>query len=323
MLSRSSSTNSLAGAACVAFVFAASAGIGDAFTLCVPPHACSSHSVAANRKPPASAEPCGGHRGACHRAGSAWSDNRLRMRYSKWDNLVDEDEYEDDEGNSRVPADMKYVLPNIKRQADTFEALYGMADESLISDVWLQSPADDEAFFVGRVARVSDVSPERAIDRQYPLIERHGWALRPIDLHPQRGPFVVYYAPGNSVDEVKLGQDPSIRLTRIEEDAVLQGGGSASIRTIEVGFQGAGYDATDEEAYRVDMTSWQEEGGDGTNVLIDEELKDFAIPATTEEDAAMQEKVDKLLESSKDIEKFFDDPAFTEFMDSAFPKENK
>ena len=122
------------------------------------------------------------------------------------------------------------------------------------------------------------------------------------------------------MDDVKLGQDPSIRLTRIEEEAVRQG---ASVRTIEVGFQGAGYDATDEEAYRVDMASWQEDIGDDADVLIDEELKDFAIPATAEDDAAMQRKVDKLLESSQDIEKFFDDPAFSEFMDSAFPKENK
>lgn len=296
----SSSTNGLVGAAaCVALVLASCSISCDAFSVCAPN---------AYSRPAGAAAPA--H--ICH------------LSSSKWDNLIDEDDDDDiDEGGSRVPADMKYVLPNIKRQADTFEALSGMDDANLISDVWLQSPADDEAFFVGKVARVSDVSPERAIDRQYPLIERHGWALRPIELHPQRGPFIVYYAPGNSVDDVKLGQDPSIRLTRIEEEAVRQGGGSASVRTIEVGFQGAGYDATDAEAYRVDMTSWQEDIGDDADVLIDEELKDFAIPATAEDDAAMQRKVDKLLESSQDIEKFFDDPAFSEFMDSAFPKENK
>ena len=300
-----SNTDGLAAAACVALAFAACSGKCDAF--CALPHASNSH-------------PAAGAAAATH----ARINFAPHLSSSKWDNLVDEDDDDEiEEGSSRVPADMRYVLPNIKRQADTFEALCGMGDPSLISDVWLQSPADDEAFFVGRVARVSDVSPEKAIDRQYPLIERHGWALRPMDLHPQRGPFIVYYAPGNSVDEVKLGQDPSIRLTRIEEEAVRQGGGSASVRTIEVGFQGAGYDATDEKAFRVDMTSWQEEVGDDTDLLIDEELKDFAIPATAEEDAAMQRKVDKLLESSQDIEKFFDDPAFGDFMDSAFPKENK
>ena len=307
MIMALSNTNGLVAAACVALAFAACSGRCDAFIFSTA-NACSrlaASSAAAAAHPRINFAP--------------------HLSSSKWDNLVDEDEDDDeiDEGGSRVPSDMRYVLPNIKRQADTFEALCGMGDASLISDVWLQSPADDEAFFVGRVARVSDVSPEKAIDRQYPLIERHGWALRPIDLHPQRGPFIVYYAPGDSVDEVKLGQDPSIRLTRIEEEAVRQGGGSASVRTIEVGFQGAGYDATDEETFRVDMTSWQEEVGDDTDLLIDEELKDFAIPATAEEDAAMQRKVDKLLESSQDIEKFFDDPAFGDFMDSAFPKENK
>ena len=297
-----SSANGLVGAAFVALAFASCSGRCDAFTLCAP--------QACNSRPAAAAAAAAAH--ICF------------LSSSKWDNLVDEDDYDDEtDSGGKVPADMKYALPNIERQADTFEALKSMGDISLISDVWLQSPADDEAFFVGRVARVSDVSPEKAIDRQYPLIERHGWALRPIELHPQRGPFIVYYAPGNSVDEVKLGQDPSIRLTRVEEEAVRQGGGSSSVRTIEVGFQGAGYDATDEEAYRVDMTFWQEEVDLGDDTDVDEELKDFAIPATAEEDAAMQRKVDKLLESSKDVEKFFDDPAFSDFMDSAFPKGNK
>jgi len=248
---------------------------------------------------------------------------------SKWDNLIDEDDEDefDDEGQSdkeqqskaKVSADMKYVMPNIKRQSDTFEALSSMDDPSLISDVWLQSPADDEAWFVGRVARVSDVSPEQAIDRQYPLIERHAWALRPIELHPQRGPFLVYVAPGNSEEAVKVGRDPSIRLTRVEEEAVRQGGDSVSIRAIEVGFRGAGYDAADADAYRVDMTTWEEE--EAENAMIDDELKDFAIPATAEEDAAMQARVDKLME--KDIGTFFDDEDFTSFIDSAFPKDQQ
>eukprot|EP00563_Minutocellus_polymorphus_P020506 CAMPEP_0197715552 /NCGR_PEP_ID=MMETSP1434-20131217/694_1 /TAXON_ID=265543 /ORGANISM="Minutocellus polymorphus, Strain CCMP3303" /LENGTH=328 /DNA_ID=CAMNT_0043299691 /DNA_START=99 /DNA_END=1085 /DNA_ORIENTATION=- len=248
---------------------------------------------------------------------------------SKWDNLIDEDdedEFDDErqrskgqQSKAKMPADMKYVMPNIKRQSDTFEALSSMDDPSLISDVWLQSPADDEAWFVGRVGRVSDVSPEQAIDRQYPLIERHAWALRPIELHPQRGPFLLYVAPGNSEEAVKIGRDPSIRLTRVEEEAVRQGGGSVSIRAIEVGFRGAGYDAADADAYRVDMTTWEEE--EAENAMIDDELKDFAIPATAEEDAAMQAKVDKLME--KDVANFFDDEDFTSFIDSAFPKDQQ
>jgi len=238
--------------------------------------------------------------------------------------LIDEDEDEDgfiDE--SRVPADMKYTLPNIKRQSDTFEALSTMDDANLIADVWLQSPSSSVAWYVGSVARISDVSAERAIDRQYPLIERHAWALQPVELHPARGPFAVYVAPGNSREAVVGGRDASIRLSRVEEEAVRRDGGGANIRAIGVGFRGAGYDSADEDAYRVDMTTWEEEDeaeADASSAMLDDEIKDFAIPATAEDDADMQAKADKLLE--KDIDKFFDDEDFSSFMDSAFPKDN-
>ena len=243
--------------------------------------------------------------------------------YSKWDNLVDEDDDEDGFDESRVPADMKYILPNIKRQSDTFEALSTMDDANLIADVWLQSPSSSVAWYVGSVARISDVSAEHAIDRQYPLIERHAWALQPVELHPARGPFVVYVAPGNSREAVVGGRDASIRLSRVEEEAVRRDGGGANIRAIGVGFRGAGYDSADEDAYRVDMTTWEEEDeaeADASSAMLDDEIKDFAIPATAEDDADMQAKADKLLE--KDIDKFFDDEDFSSFMDSAFPKDN-
>lgn len=241
--------------------------------------------------------------------------------YSKWDNLVDEDEGADGLDESKVSADMKYVLPNIKRQSDTFEALSTMDDANLIADVWLQSPSSSVAWYVGSVARISDVSAERAIDRQYPLIERHAWAVQPVELHPARGPFVVYVAPGNSREAVVGGRDASIRLSRVEEEAVRRGRSGANIRAIEVGFRGAGYDSADEDAYRVDMTTWEDEAeADASSAMLDDEIKDFAIPATAEDDADMQAKVDRLLE--KDIDKFFDDEDFTSFMDSAFPKDN-
>lgn len=80
--------------------------------------------------------------------------------YSKWDNLVSEDDDDDEieSNNPRIPADMKYVLPNIKRQSDTFDALNSM-DADLISDVWLQSPADSTAWFVGRIAQYRTYPP--------------------------------------------------------------------------------------------------------------------------------------------------------------------
>ena len=223
--------------------------------------------------------------------GKCTSTGRVSLNlsdYSKWDNLIDEDDDEDGFDESRVPADMKYILPNIKRQSDTFEALSTMDDANLIADVWLQSPSSSVAWYVGSVARISDVSAERAIDRQYPLIERHAWAVQPVELHPARGPFVVYVAPGNSREAVVGGMDASVRLSRVEEEAVRRGRGGANIRAIEVGFRGAGYDSADEDAYRVDMTTWEEKDeaeADASSAMLDDEIKDFAIPATAEDDA--------------------------------------
>jgi len=236
--------------------------------------------------------------------------------YSKWDNLVDEDD--DDEAYEasgvQVPADMKYALPNIKRQSDTFDALQNMGDAELISDVWLQSPADSTAWFVGRVARVSDVSVERAIDRQYPLIERHSWTLRPVELHPRRGPFLVYYAPGGTEELVAAG-DSSVTLIRVDEDS-MRDDNAAPVKAVEVGFKGASYDDANEDSFRTDLHLWaRDEDDDGDE--IEHELNGFAIPATPEEDSEMQKMVDKL--QSKDIDKFFDDDEWKNFVNKSFP----
>ena len=82
--------------------------------------------------------------------------------------------------------------------------------------------------------------------------------------------------------------DASVRLSRVEEEAVRRGRGGANIRAIEVGFRGAGYDSADEDAYRVDMTTWEEKDeaeADASSAMLDDEIKDFAIPATAEDDA--------------------------------------
>ena len=238
--------------------------------------------------------------------------------HSKWDSLVDEDD--DDDGyetsDVQVPADMKYALPNIKRQSDTFDALRGMGDAELISDVWLQSPADSTAWFVGRVARVSDISVERAIDRQYPLIERHSWTLRPVDLHPRRGPFLVFHAPGDTEELVAAG-DSSVRLIRVEEDSI-RDDNAAPVKTVEVGFKGAAYDDANEDSFRTDLNLWARVEEDDDD--IEHELNGFAIPATPEEDAEMQAPMaDKL--QAKDIDKFFDDYDWKKSVDKSFPSE--
>ncbi|KAK1748446.1 hypothetical protein QTG54_000385 [Skeletonema marinoi] len=110
---------------------------------------------------------------------------------SKWDFLDDDDDDDEDEEDgsqelsNSVPADM-------------------------------MAPDEKEWWLVGKVARVSDVSPEQAIERQWPLIERHVWALR-IPIRPTSdlsSPFECWYAPGDSEYDAARN-DPKVKFTKV------------------------------------------------------------------------------------------------------------
>lgn len=132
---------------------------------------------------------------------------------------------------------------------------------------------------------------------------------------------MVYYAPGNT-EEFVGRNDPTIRLIRVEEDAVRSKDGTAApVKVIEVGFRGASYDDEDPDVYRVDLSSWESEEVEDESSSIENELRGFAIPETPEEDAEMQALADKL--RTKDIDKFFDDDDWKEFVDKSFPTSDK
>lgn len=228
--------------------------------------------------------------------------------YSKWDNLTDdEDESADASVDSspmatkrEIPSDMKYNAPNMKRQARTYDALASIGDADLVSGVWLQSPADGAAFFVGWIARISDVTPAQAIERQYPLIERHAWALRPNELHPSRGPFLVYFTEGDINKKASEG-DTTAKLTQVLEEDVQ---GAINMDRVCVGFVGASYDdkECDARGFRMEMMEAEEEStqeaeeesvadnvsGQSTSKFdIDYDELDFSIPDTVEDDTTI------------------------------------
>jgi len=152
---------------------------------------------------------------------------------------------------------MKYNPPNLKRQERTFDALSSIGDSNLIAGVWLQSPADDSAYFVGCISRISDVTIAHAIERQYPLIERYAWSLRPKELHPSRGPFIVYYTNDNhddkdATDDASNDNNNNNGLTQVMEEDVQ---GAITIDRVCVGFKGAMYNDAECEAngFRVEM----------------------------------------------------------------------
>jgi hypothetical protein len=102
---------------------------------------------------------------------------------SKWDNLVDEDEdlrvsfsslsvssvihlsffglhfihlrQRPFQEGPPVPRDMKYILYNIDRQRNNFEAMKAIVGKDLMNDVYARDGDTDTFWFVGKVTRVS------------------------------------------------------------------------------------------------------------------------------------------------------------------------
>lgn len=138
-----------------------------------------------------------------------------------------------------VPRDMRYEEANIRRQAETFDLLVDAGGEDVIDDVYVRSGGKKEWWLVGKVARVSDVSPEQAIERQWPLIDRHVWALRlpvrsPSDI---TSPLEVWYAPGNTeLDAAR--NDPNLTFVQVMPEKCE---GAAAVAAPLVGFVGKTY----------------------------------------------------------------------------------
>eukprot|EP00984_Skeletonema_dohrnii_P001089 scaffold339_cov132-Skeletonema_dohrnii-CCMP3373.AAC.12 len=162
---------------------------------------------------------------------------------SKWDFLDDEDEHEEDEAqelSNSVPADMMYTEANIRRQAITYDQLEQIGGKDVINDVYVRAPDEKEWWLVGKVARVSDVSPEQAIERQWPLIERHVWALR-IPIRPTSdlsSPFECWYAPGDSEYDAARN-DPTVKFTKVSGLLLYNG---EDVKASLCGFVGKAYD---------------------------------------------------------------------------------
>jgi hypothetical protein len=127
---------------------------------------------------------------------STTSTTSLYRQPSKWDLLEDTDADGDANANAEddaedglfeytpAPPDMTYEPRNVKRAHETFLAIRGAAGKALTTDVYVQVPNNPEVFwYTGKVVRVSDVSLEQCIARQWPMIERHAANMRPIDVY--------------------------------------------------------------------------------------------------------------------------------------------
>merc|ERR1719253_646942 len=163
---------------------------------------------------------------------------------SKWDDLVDEDDEDDAAGDDRIPADMQYTEANIQRQADNYNRLEAVGGEAAVKDVYVRTPGQKEWWLLGKIAHISDVSTEQAIARQWPLIERHAWAIRVPErpLADLGKPFEVWYAPGHTELSASLN-NPSVEFTRARDPET----GGSDVQAAVVGFVGKVYNTGEDD----------------------------------------------------------------------------
>lgn len=95
----------------------------------------------------------------------------------------------------------------------------------------------------------TDVSPEQAIERQWPLIERHVWALR-LPVRPTSNlstPFEVWYAPGDSEYDAARN-DPNVPFTKVSSMLSYGATDNDNVPVSFVGFVGKTYDERNGES---------------------------------------------------------------------------
>mmetsp|Transcript_23800 Transcript_23800/g.27090 ORF Transcript_23800/g.27090 Transcript_23800/m.27090 type:complete len:239 (-) Transcript_23800:293-1009(-) len=181
----------------------------------------------------------------------------LSSLYSKWDNLVDDEEEEQIASfMTKVPPDMCYDLRNVERQHQQFLDIRAAGGTEVTNDVYIRQPDTDIYWFVGKVARVDGVTPEECLGRQYPLIAQYAANLRPFELYLHRDTnFEFYLAPGDS-EMLVANNEPNLKFTKIKFDDIDDELAFMKIKMTLVGFQGEEYEKG-EEGFR----TWRNEDG--------------------------------------------------------------
>ena len=187
---------------------------------------------------------------------------------------------------------MRYNEFNIIRQTKTFTAIRDAGGPEITNDIYVRSSESDTFWFIGKVARISDVSIEKAIARQYPLIEEHAARLRPMELYPKKGSLEIWIAPGDSEMDVAYNR-PNVQFRKMGRPEDVDG--ADDVRNIEVGFAGEVYDSG-EEGFR----TWRTEDGFAKRPEIQEPEGEKRAPTDEE-----MEKINEMLKG-QDLNDLFD-----------------
>lgn len=135
--------------------------------------------------------------------------------------------------------DVAYTSENILAQLRTYNRIRDVGGPACVSDIYVKDPnpgaapggGDRVYWFVGKAARCSGVTPGAAVARLRNLIEEHATRVRPVELGRHFGGLEVYVAPGDT-EARAAGNDPSVRLVRVERDGRPDSGG---VDLVEVG----------------------------------------------------------------------------------------
>jgi hypothetical protein len=157
-----------------------------------------------------------------------------------WEDLDDDDE---EDGLPSVSPDMKYVPRNVLRQNANFVAIREAGGAELTNDVYVREPASQVFWFVGKIARISDVTLEDCVARQWNLIETHASNLRPIELFPHRGVLEIWTAPGDCEMDVVYNR-PKVVFQKMEKTFASQS--KVKVKSGFVGLQGELYGGGEE-----------------------------------------------------------------------------
>lgn len=192
---------------------------------------------------------------------------------SKWDLIVDEDDDNNDgmlvdkgemgDDNIPIPPDMLYIERNVKRAHETFHNLRNIGGKEVCNDVYARSPrhsTNEEMFYIGKVSKISDVTIEDCIARQWNMIEHHASNLRPIELKPNQGKLELWIAPGDSELDVAYNR-PTLQMIKMMKYPIT----SKELKNNVIGFQGEVYQ-DGEEGFR----SWRTDDGYPARAEINE-----------------------------------------------------
>jgi hypothetical protein len=173
----------------------------------------------------------------------------------KWDMLIDEDEDEDLQfmGGPPVPRDMKYNMYNLRRNRENYDSMKAVGGKDITNDVYARDPEEETFWFVGKIARVGDVTVEKAMARLWPMIEEHSARLRPVELYPKWGKLELWVSPGDSEIDVAYCK-PEIQFIQMFREIDGVEDINKAVMNVEVGFQGELYE-NNEEGFRTVRTA--------------------------------------------------------------------